>query len=119
MTCADTVGEVHTDSQIFTGALWDIRTAIPNTPGLTNADQTLFDQVVSQAQALGQPTDIFATQMTKILTLLSHHPILNVMVPVANATFTRRVFDCQRITVYDETQGNTTSYISSALIALG
>ncbi|TPX30863.1 hypothetical protein SmJEL517_g05638 [Synchytrium microbalum] len=127
LTCADTVGEVHADrqaelplifenwgmltmicrSQIFTGALYDIRVAIPQTASLSSADQTSFDQVVLQAQALAQASDTFVTQMTKILTLLENHTRLNVMVSVANETFSRRVFNCQRVTAYDETKDST------------
>ncbi|TPX47107.1 hypothetical protein SeLEV6574_g02829 [Synchytrium endobioticum] len=107
MTCADTVGEVHVDSQIFTGALWDVRTAIPSISGMSLRDQTLFDQVVLQAQALGQATDTFSTQMKKILTILSTHPRLSAVVSAANASFTRRVFDCERMTSYDETKDTT------------
>ncbi|KAJ1345421.1 hypothetical protein BSLG_000934 [Batrachochytrium salamandrivorans] len=107
-TCANTVGEVHVDSMIFSGALWEVRLSIANEPSLTSDDYTLYDRVVLHAMMQGHATDLFETQLGLVMDLLVKHPKLYVLSDTALAVFSRRVFNCKRVSPISES--STTSF---------
>ncbi|KAI8811867.1 hypothetical protein BJ742DRAFT_795884 [Cladochytrium replicatum] len=112
MTCQDTVGEVHTDGTLFSGAFWSIRTKLavkdPSYP-------TLFDKVVLNALMQGQSTDTIPIQFNRVLSILKTDPVLSQTdaAAIAQEEFDRRELQCDHVTVYDETM-DTTYQLTSA-----
>jgi hypothetical protein len=101
ITCEDTVGQVHTDSQLFSGALWEIRKSILGI-GLSEKEQMDFDRIVLQALMTGKETDLFADQMRSILNLLETDDVLKSILPIARRIFNERELDCSRIKPFPE-----------------
>ena len=113
LTCADAVGEVHSDGLVFNGGLWKVREAIPSTGSLNVSNQRDFDLIVLHALSLGHITDNFASQYNAILSLLAQDRVLNVLVPYATQVFSQRVIKCTRVKTYTESM-DTTYYLPSA-----
>ncbi|EGF82543.1 hypothetical protein BATDEDRAFT_23127 [Batrachochytrium dendrobatidis JAM81] len=114
LTCADTVGEVHFDGMIFSGALWEVRQAIKTIPTLVDSDYGLYDRIVLHAMMHGHTTDLFETQLNSILMMIQQHPRLNVLEDIATKVFTHRVFDCTRVSPMTE-QSTTAFFLPTAL----
>lgn len=110
LTCSDSFGEVHVDSLIFSGALWKIRTAIPTFNNLTASDQQSFDRLVLTALKLSQPTDMFSSQFTLILSLLKNDTTLSSLYSLASQEFTTREFECERVQLFEE-RGDPTFHL--------
>ncbi|KAJ1558535.1 hypothetical protein HK096_010675 [Nowakowskiella sp. JEL0078] len=104
LTCRNTVGEVHSDGQIFAGGLWDVRSQILNINELNSTHQFLFDKLILTAIAQGQPTDLFATQYKRIQKLIGQHPVFNQtsLLSFATDVFNQRVLNCPREIRYDD-----------------
>ena len=90
---------------------------MPNTPPLTASNQVGFDKVVLQALMLGQSTDTFESQLRLILSLLKQDGTLSPVVPFAEQVFSRRVFNCSRVSVYRETMDSTFTLPTARLIS--
>ncbi|KAJ3338633.1 hypothetical protein HDU91_001152, partial [Kappamyces sp. JEL0680] len=102
-TCSDMVGEIHVDSMVFSGALWQVRSAIPTYSSLNgSADQTAFDRVVLHALMLGKETDNFATQLGLVQDLLRNDSRLAVLGPLAQTVFSERELGCKRLQLFEE-----------------
>ncbi|KAJ3129336.1 hypothetical protein HK098_001748 [Nowakowskiella sp. JEL0407] len=116
-TCRNSVGEMHTDGQIFGGALWAVRLQIPSTTNLNSTHQIEFDKVVLRAIAQGQPTDLFDTQLNRVLSILSEHKVFSKtgILQFAKEEFERRVLKCEREMNYDGTMDTTFILPTSAL----
>ena len=97
LTCQNSVGEVHVDSQIFSGALWQIRLALKS-----EADRFAFDQLVLRSISLGHASDLFATQFQIVLDLLSKDDQLSYIDQLALQIFSYREFYCERIQIIEE-----------------
>ncbi|KAJ3128097.1 hypothetical protein HK098_005151 [Nowakowskiella sp. JEL0407] len=118
-TCKNAVGEPHADGQIFGGALWAVRAKIPTIPTLNYTHQIEFDKLILNAIAQGQPTDLFATQLNRVISLLSTHPVLSKtpLLQFAKDEFDKRVIKCDREMKYDGTMDTTFSLPTSTLTA--
>ena len=108
-TCGDTVGQLHQDSLIFSGGLWEVRKLIVGKFGLGEAGQTDFDRVVLKALTMGQISDLFETQFKSILNILATHPTLSIIKPDAEMIFNKRELKCER--VKDLTEGMDPTFI--------
>ncbi|KAJ2991482.1 hypothetical protein HDV02_003764 [Globomyces sp. JEL0801] len=114
-TCRDSVGQVHADSLIFSGGLWEVRNYILNVPNFDKGDQTAFDRIVLKALMMGHATDLFSTQFELILELLKNHDKLSAIYSFANDVFRKRELDCVRMTTFSE-QGDPTFNLPGAPI---
>ncbi|KAI9208275.1 uncharacterized protein BJ171DRAFT_237457 [Polychytrium aggregatum] len=108
MTCADMVGEIHTDSGVFSGALWEIRQQVPVlVQGNTTKNALAFDQLVLHAMAMGTMSETFTTQFQKIQALIEKDPVLWPLRNLSYAVFSAREWNCSRVTPYSEVSDST------------
>ena len=96
-TCSDTVGQLHQDSLLFSGALWEVRELISTKFGLGANIQKEFDKVVLKALILGHESDLFANQFNMILSLVQNHTTLSQIFNDAQKVFDRRELQCERV----------------------
>ncbi|KAI9208011.1 uncharacterized protein BJ171DRAFT_259476 [Polychytrium aggregatum] len=108
MTCADMVGEIHADSGVFSGALWEIRSNIPQLiSGNATDNQMRFDRLVLHALALATITETFTAQFTKIQSLVEQDAILSPLKALSLSIFETRELNCTRVMAYTEANDST------------
>lgn len=65
---SDVIGEIHNDSQVWSGALWEIRSLIKNQQGQDKAYD--FDRAVLATLAMAKNTESFNDQADKLISNL-------------------------------------------------
>lgn len=96
-TCpTNIIGEVHNDSKIWSGALWQIREEIKSRYDTEKA--FYFDQAVLRSLAMATNTDDFSLQGQKLLKNIKDSPKLNQEIGIIteNILQKRGVLNCQR-----------------------
>jgi hypothetical protein len=91
----DTIGEIHNDGLIWSGALWEIRTTIAKSFGKEKAIE--FDRAVLASLAQATISENFKIQSEKLLKTLKARG-LGQFSEIAESVFKRRgISDCYRV----------------------
>lgn len=105
----DVRGEIHYDSQIFSGALWEARSLYSSA-----FERRKFDTVVLVAQSSASIAELFKDQFEKILALVKDHTVLSPKYEQVRKIFKERDLDCEfRISEF------RSEYASATLPPLG
>ena len=91
------IGEIHNDSQIWSGALWEIRKIINNKFSASKALE--FDRSVLKALALSKKDESFTNQSKKLIEAIEQKSSLGSEIAnIAKQVLQKRgIVDCQRI----------------------
>ncbi len=92
----DVIGEIHNDSQVWSGALWAIREQVDKIQG--EKGRTEFDKAVLSALSRATTSEDFKTQSEKLLSAIRARPALGEEIAkIAGEIMTERgVRDCYR-----------------------
>lgn len=111
------IGEIHNDSQIWSGTLWEIRTNIKNKFSINKALE--FDKAVLKALALSKKDENFSNQAKKLLDIIKEKPSLgsDIEILAYQVMLKRGIIDCQRIFnfSYISKQNNYKTFIKDTL----
>lgn len=91
-----TIGEIHNDGLIWSGALWEIRSTINKSFGHDRAID--FDRVVLASLAQATNNESFKVQSKKLLNTIKDRKLPNEIYEIAKDVFLKRgITDCFRV----------------------
>ncbi len=104
------IGEIHNDSQIWSGALWEIRQAIVK--NFSEEKAVSFDKAVLASLALSKNTEDFKTQSQKLLSTVEKD-----VFDITQEILTKRgVINCFRAVTVSKLDNKNTPQISTKKI---
>ena len=104
VSCNDTTdawfnGQIHHDSQVFSGALWEARLAIMDKARSVSANETKWaqewDLLVLVAQSMATTRETFMDQFKKLVTLVEGDSLISSTKSIVQAVFDKRDGQCK------------------------
>lgn len=101
----DTIGEIHNDGLIWSGALWEIRSLVDKTFGQDKAIE--FDKAVLASLAQAATDESFKAQGQKLLSTIKSRGLGAEIATIAEKVFNKRgISDCFRVSTLSTVDEN-------------